>query len=118
VPYILVASFLKRATSYRLHVKASLFLDKPNKSIDRSIDWLIETRRDWITDRDGCEETLWNVGDDDSDEKDDGVEPVVAENEGDDEEGNAEEDSNAGDEVDEVCDLTCNGRLDRLQPAR
>ena len=57
------------------------------------------------TDRDGGEQTLGHVGDDDSNEKDDGVEPVGAEYEGDHEERDSEEHRHTGDEVDEVLDL-------------
>lgn len=57
------------------------------------------------TDGDGSEETFGDVGDDDADEEDDRIEPVVAEDEGDDEEGDAEEDGHAGDDVDEVLNL-------------
>ena len=55
--------------------------------------------------RDGGEETFWNVGDDDADQEDDGVEPVVSEDECDDEEWDTEEDGHSCDEVDEVTDL-------------
>ena len=45
------------------------------------------------------------VGDDDSDQEDDGVQPMVAKDEGDDEEADAEKDGDAGDQVDEVSDF-------------
>ena len=67
------------------------------------------------THRDRCEQTLWHVGDDDSDEEDDSIQPVVAEDEGDDEEGDAEEDSHARDDVDEVLNLVGDGSLTHLQ---
>ena len=54
---------------------------------------------------DSGQQTLWHVSDDDSDEEDNGVEPVIAQNEGDDEEGDAEEDGDTGDQVDEVVNL-------------
>ena len=41
--------------------------------------------------------TFGHVGDDDSDEEDDGVEPVVAQDAGDQEEAHSEEDSDRGD---------------------
>lgn len=63
------------------------------------------------TDGDGGEQALGHVGDDDADEEDDGVEPVVAEDEGDDEEGDAKEDGHTGDQVDEVMDLLGDGGL-------
>merc|ERR1719239_489754 len=52
---------------------------------------------------------------DDSDQEDDGVEPVVAEDEGDDEEADAEEDSDGGDDVDEVFNLLGDGGLPSLE---
>ena len=71
-----------------------------------------------ITDRDCGEQSLWHVGDDNSDEEDDGVEPVVAEDEGDDEERDAEEHCYTGDEVDEVLDLPWYRCLPHLQTWR
>ena len=62
-----------------------------------------------------CEQTLRHVGDDDSDEEDDSIEPEIAEDEGDDEERDAEEHSNAGNEVDEMLDLLGNWRLSHFQ---
>ena len=67
------------------------------------------------TDSDGSKETLGHVGDDDPDEEDDRVQPVVAEDEGDDEEGDSEEDGDTGDDVDEVLDLLGNGGLATLK---
>ena len=64
---------------------------------------------------DCSEQSLGHVGDDDADEEDDGVEPGVAQNEGNNEEGHAEEDRDRGDDVDEVCDLACYWRLANLQ---
>ena len=57
------------------------------------------------TDSDGSKEAFRYVCHNDPDEEDDSVEPVVAEDEGDDEEGDAKEDGDAGDDVDEVLDL-------------
>merc|ERR1719341_1773209 len=62
-------------------------------------------------DGDGGKKTFGHVGHDDADQEDDGVEPVVAEDEGDDEEGDTEEDSNAGDDVNEVFNLFGDGGL-------
>ena len=45
------------------------------------------------------------VGDDDTDEEDDGVTPVVAENEGHDEEDDADEDGHSRDDVNKMADL-------------
>ena len=56
-------------------------------------------------DGDGGEETLGHVGHDDPDEEDDGIQPVIAEDEGNDEEGNTEEDSNASDNVNKMCNF-------------
>jgi len=69
------------------------------------------------TDRDCCQKSLGHIGDNDSDEEDDCVEPEVAENKGDDEERDTEEDGYGSDDVNEVADLTGDRRLDRLQPA-
>ena len=63
----------------------------------------------------GSEQALRLVCHNDPDEKDDSVEPVVAEDEGDDEEANAKEDSSGGDDVDEVLDLLGNEGLTSLQ---
>merc|ERR1719384_1086505 len=66
-------------------------------------------------DGDGGQQTLGHVGHDDTDQEDDGVQPVVAEDEGDDEESDSEEDSDSGDDVDEVSNLLSNGSLVALQ---
>jgi len=55
---------------------------------------------------DRAEKTLGHVSDNDSDEKDDGVEPVVAECQSDDEENDSQTDGEDRDEVDETVDLT------------
>ena len=57
------------------------------------------------TDGDSGQKSFRYVGDDDSNEEDDGVQPLVAEDERDDEERDSEEDRNAGDEVNEVLNL-------------
>ena len=48
-------------------------------------------------------------------QKDDSVQPVIAEDEGNDEEGDAEKDGHAGDEVDEVVDLLGDGRVPHVE---
>ena len=53
------------------------------------------------TDGDGGEQTLGHVGHDDTDQEDDGVQPVVAEDNSDDEEGDTEEHGDTGDQMDE-----------------
>merc|ERR1712242_244497 len=63
----------------------------------------------------GGQQTLGHVGHDDSDQEDDGVQPVVAEDEGNDEEGNTEEHGDTGDDVDEVSNFFGNGSLVRSQ---
>lgn len=73
--------------------------------------------KDVETDRDGGEKSFRDVSDDDADEKNDGVEPEVSENEGNDEEGNAEKDGDGGNDVNEVWDLASYRRLDGLQTA-
>ena len=55
------------------------------------------------------------VGDDDTDEENDSVEPLVAEREGDDEEGDAEEAGHSGDDVDEMFDFLGDGSLSAAQ---
>ena len=67
---------------------------------------------------DGGEQTLGHVGHNDADEKDDRVEPVVAEHERDDEERDAEEDGHARDQVNEVRYFARNRRLARVQARR
>ena len=63
----------------------------------------------------GSEQALRLVCHNHPDEKDDSVEPVVAEDEGDDEEGDSEEDGDGGDDVDEVLDLLGNRGLTSLK---
>ena len=72
----------------------------------------------YYTHGDGGQQSLWDVGDDDADEEDDCVEPVVAEDERYHEERDAEEDRDAGDEVDEVRDLARDRRLRVAQTRR
>lgn len=48
-------------------------------------------------------------------QENDSVEPVVSENEGNNEEGNSEEDSHASDQVDEMVDFLSDGGLSRVQ---
>ena len=67
------------------------------------------------TDGDSCKKSFRYIGDDDADEEDDSVEPVVAQDECNDEETDAKEDGDGGDDVDEVLDLLGNGRLTTLQ---
>lgn len=50
-----------------------------------------------------------------TDKEDNSIKPVVAEDKGDDEEGDTEEDGHASDQVNEVVDLLGNGRLSRVQ---
>ena len=68
--------------------------------------------------RDGGEQSFRHIGDDDPDEEDDGIQPVVPEYEGDDEEGDTEEDCHPGDEVDEMADLSCDRGLPDFKPRR
>ena len=67
------------------------------------------------THSDGGKQSLGHVGHDDADEEDDGLQPGVAQDDGEDEEGDAQEDGHAGDDVDEVLDLSGDGRLAHLQ---
>lgn len=70
------------------------------------------------TDRDCSQQTLRYVSYNDSNEEDDGIKPLVAEDEGNDEERDTEEHSDAGDEVDEMFDLSRYRRLTHLQAGR
>ena len=65
---------------------------------------------------DSGQQALWDIGHDDADEEDDSLKPGVSKNEGQDEEGDAQEDGHASDELDEVFDLDGDGRLAHLQP--
>ncbi len=64
------------------------------------------------------EQSLRHVGDDDPDEEDDRVDPVVLEDHRQEEEADAEEDGDGGDDVDEVLDLARDRRLTRLDRRR
>ena len=63
------------------------------------------------THSDRGQQTLWHISHDDTDEEDDGLQPSVTQDEGQDEEGHAKEDSHARDDVDEVLDLLGDGCL-------
>ena len=67
------------------------------------------------TDRDSGQQALGHIGHDNPDEEDNSVEPVVAEDKGDDEEGDPEEDGHPGDDVDKVGNLLGNRGLTRFQ---
>jgi len=71
----------------------------------------MKARRLYVTYGDGGQQSLGYIGDDDADEKDDRVQPLVAEDERYDEERDSEEDRHAGDDVDEVLDLARDRRL-------
>jgi hypothetical protein len=60
---------------------------------------------------DSGEQTLGHVGHDDTDEEDDSVEPMVAEDESNDEESHTQEDGHASDQVDEMVDFLGDGGL-------
>jgi len=64
---------------------------------------------------DSSKQTLRYVGDNDTNEEDDSVEPVVAEDESNDEEGNAQEDGHASDQVDEMVDFLGDGGFSSVQ---
>ena len=63
------------------------------------------------TDGNGGEESFGNICDDDTDKEDDGFKPVIAEDKGQHEEDNAEDNCNAGDDVDEVFNFLGDGRV-------
>lgn len=56
-------------------------------------------------DGDSGQQTFWHVSDNDTNEEDDSIKPVVAENESDDEEGDAKKDGHTGDDVDKMFNL-------------
>ena len=64
---------------------------------------------------DGSEQTFGYVGHDDTDEEDDGIEPLVAERKSDDEESHSQEHGHSGDQVDEVGNLAGDRSLARIQ---
>lgn len=64
---------------------------------------------------DGRQKSFWNVGDDDTDEEDDCIQPEVAQNESNDEECDSEEHGNGGDQMNEVTDLAGDRRLAGLK---
>ncbi len=73
---------------------------------------------DATTHSDSSQETFWHVGDNDTDEEDDGLQPPVSKDEWEDEEGDTQEDSHASDDVDEVLDLFGDGSFSALQTGR
>lgn len=58
-----------------------------------------------------CQKSLGHVGNDDTDEEDDGFQPGVSENQRQDEESHAKEDGHACDDVNKVLNLLSYGRL-------
>lgn len=65
--------------------------------------------------RDSSQQPLWDIGHNDADEEDDCLEPGVTQNEGEDEEGHAQEHGHARNELDEMLNLNGDGRLAHLQ---
>ena len=61
------------------------------------------------------DETFRHVGDNDADQEYDGSEPMVSEDEGDDEEGNSKEDGDSSNQVDEVLDFASDGSHSSVQ---
>lgn len=59
--------------------------------------------------------TFRHVGHDDADEEDDCIQPVVAQNEGDEEEGDAQEDGHACDELNEMVNFFGDGGFSSVQ---
>lgn len=55
------------------------------------------------------QQSLWHVGHNDADEEDDGLQPGVAQDEGQDEEGHSEEDGHGRDDVNEMLDFDVDG---------
>lgn len=73
------------------------------------------TRSPPTTHGDGGQQPLRHVRHNDADEEDDGLQPSVAQDERQDEEGHAKKDGYARDDVDEVLDLDVDGRTTDLQ---
>ena len=67
------------------------------------------------THSDGSQQSLGHVGHDDADEEDDGLQPAVPKDQGQDEEGHTQEHGHARDDVDEVLDLLGDGGLAGLE---
>ena len=65
--------------------------------------------------RHSSQQSLRHVSHDDTDQEDYCIQPVVAQDEGDDEESHSKEYSHASDDVDEMFDLTGNWGLTHLQ---
>lgn len=71
-----------------------------------------------VAHRDSSQQSLRDVGNNDADKEDDGFQPRVAQNEGQDEEWHAQEDGHACDDLNEVLDLHVDGCLTHLQTGR
>ena len=61
------------------------------------------------THSDSGEQTFGHVSDNNTDQEDDSIKPIVAEDEGNDEERHTEEHSHSSDDVDEMSNLLSNG---------
>ena len=59
--------------------------------------------------------TFRHIGYNDTNQKDDGIQPMVAEDEGNDEEGDTKEDSDTSDQVDEMVNLLGDGCVTSLK---
>lgn len=68
--------------------------------------------------RDSGQQTLWHVGYNDTDEKDDGLEPGVLKDQRKNEEGHTQEHSHTRDDVDKMFDFGSDGCLATFQPRR
>ena len=68
--------------------------------------------------RDSGQQTLWHVGYNDTDEKDDGLEPGVLEDQRKNEEGHTQEHSHTRDDVDKMLNFGSDGGLAAFQPGR
>ena len=64
---------------------------------------------------DSSQQSFGYVGDDDTDQEDDSVEPLVAKSQSNDEESDTEENGYSGDEMDKVGNLTSNRSLASVQ---
>ncbi|TRY67839.1 hypothetical protein TCAL_15855 [Tigriopus californicus] len=64
---------------------------------------------------DSGQKALWHVSDNDTNQEDDGIQPMVFQNEGNDEEGDSQEHGHTSDNVNEMGNLFGNGRVSTLQ---
>lgn len=67
------------------------------------------------TDRNSCQQALWNISHNDSNEEDDCIQPEVTKNKSNDKEWDSKKHSNTSNEMDKVSNFTSYGSLACLQ---